>query len=75
MVISIHIDESVCKGCVLCLYYCPRGVFAMSDRLNRRGNQVVEVKDLARCTGCRLCEISCPDLAIFIDGVGEHEGA
>ena len=64
--LNLHIDEVVCKGCGLCLYYCPRDVFEFSDKRNEKGFTVVDVVNLSNCTGCRLCEIGCPDIAIFI---------
>ena len=65
--IQIHIDDSLCKGCALCVYYCPRDVLAMSPRANPKGYARVEIYDEAACVGCRLCEIACPDLAIYIE--------
>ena len=64
--IQIWIDSAVCKGCALCIHYCPRDVLHMSERRNQKGYAVAEVHGAADCTGCRLCEISCPDLAIHV---------
>jgi len=63
----IFIDGEVCKGCGLCIYYCPRDVLALSDQINVRGYSVAEVVNYENCTHCKLCEISCPDLAIFVE--------
>jgi 2-oxoglutarate ferredoxin oxidoreductase subunit delta len=63
----IHIDERVCKGCGLCVEYCPRGVLKLADKMNQKGYNVAEVIDLANCTGCLLCEVGCPDFAIYIE--------
>jgi 2-oxoglutarate ferredoxin oxidoreductase subunit delta len=66
MTIRIYIDANVCKGCGLCVYFCPREVLRLSTRRNQKGYTVAEVFDAGDCTGCRLCEISCPDVAIYV---------
>ena len=63
---TIYIDEKVCKGCRICVHFCPEGVLCMSKRVNAKGYPVVEVKSPEKCNKCRLCEISCPDLAIYL---------
>lgn len=63
----IHIDAAVCKGCGLCVYYCPKKVLRLSDQMNERGFKVIEVYNENDCIQCQLCEFSCPDLAIFIE--------
>lgn len=51
-----------CKGglCNICVNYCPEKVLAM-------GFLHVEVVDPDSCTKCMLCELRCPDFAIFVD--------
>jgi 2-oxoglutarate ferredoxin oxidoreductase subunit delta len=63
----IHIDGEVCKGCGLCIFYCPKDVLRLSDRINLRGYTVAEVYQAENCIQCRLCEYGCPDLAIFVE--------
>ena len=63
---KISVDERLCKGCELCIYFCPKEVFSMSDKINQKGYNVVGVIDPEQCTGCKLCEINCPDLALHI---------
>jgi len=63
---ALYIDEKLCKGCGLCVYYCPKGVLEMSDRRNEKGYNVVEVAHPEKCNSCKLCEISCPDFAIYV---------
>lgn len=62
----IVIDFEVCKGCDLCVFYCPRDVLQLSDQINAKGYNVVEVVNLDNCTGCNLCMNGCPDFAIFV---------
>jgi 2-oxoglutarate ferredoxin oxidoreductase subunit delta len=40
--------------------YCPEKVLDM-------GFRHVEVVNVDACTKCMLCEIRCPDFAIFVD--------
>ncbi len=49
-----------CKECAICLEFCPRQVLAAND-----DNKPV-VKNIENCSGCRLCEYRCPDLAITV---------
>ena len=37
-----------------------------SDRLNAAGYQSAEFKDNGGCTGCAICAIVCPEVAIEV---------
>ena len=63
----LYIDEEICKGCGLCVYYCARGVFEMTSKLNKKGFAFAGAAHPEKCTACKLCEINCPDLAIFVE--------
>lgn len=69
----VNIDELVCKGCGLCIYYCPKDVLKLSDQMNQKGYNIAEVINLDGCIGCRLCEIGCPDFAIYIEGESDEQ--
>jgi len=58
--VTIEINEEWCKGCAICVEFCPKAVLAM----NRRGKP--EVMDLEACTKCQLCDLRCPDFAITV---------
>ena len=64
---SVHIDERLCKGCGLCVHYCPCGSLSMSERRNQKGYTVAELSDLEKCKPCKICEIVCPDLAVYVE--------
>jgi len=64
---AVYIEERLCKGCGLCVYYCPKKVLTMSDRRNDKGYQVVEVCDPDQCNACKICEINCPDFVIYVE--------
>jgi len=65
---EIKINESWCKGCEICVEFCPHNVLIMKD-----GKAWVE--NLDQCTACGLCEIYCPDFAIevFVKNDATHE--
>ncbi len=68
---DIHhsIDQKWCKGCGICVHFCPKNVL----ELNRQG--IVFAARPEDCIACRLCELRCPDLAIQIitEEEMEHE--
>jgi 2-oxoglutarate ferredoxin oxidoreductase subunit delta len=49
-----------CKGCSLCVEFCPAGVLAFNDE----DRPVVAHPE--KCTACHWCDMHCPDLAIVI---------
>jgi 2-oxoglutarate ferredoxin oxidoreductase subunit delta len=54
-----------CKGCAFCVEYCPKDVLVMSDGFNKKGYHPPEVIKTGECVNCNLCEMICPDFAIF----------
>jgi 2-oxoglutarate ferredoxin oxidoreductase subunit delta len=54
-----------CKGCEFCVEYCPRDVLVMSREFNRKGYHPPQVVKAGECVNCNLCEMICPEFAIF----------
>ena len=48
-----------CKGCGICVAFCPKAVLEFSDEL---GKPVVARPE--DCIQCGMCELRCPDFAI-----------
>lgn len=67
----IHIIAERCKGCAFCVEFCPLDVLQLSTRFNCKGYHPPEIVDDIRCAACHLCEVVCPEFAIFVD---EHVG-
>ncbi len=66
---EIHIIVERCKGCQLCVAYCPRGVLEMSKLFNAKGYHPPQVLDAQGCVVCGLCEMLCPEFAIYTEEV------
>ncbi|MFC1619772.1 ferredoxin family protein [Candidatus Neomarinimicrobiota bacterium] len=62
---NLHINVERCKGCGFCEEYCPKDVLVMSTEYNRKGYHFPHVVKQGACVNCNLCEMICPDFAIF----------
>jgi 2-oxoglutarate ferredoxin oxidoreductase subunit delta len=62
---EVLIIKDRCKGCGFCVEYCPKDVLALSEEFNRKGYHPPEVVKTDECVNCNLCEMICPDFAIF----------
>jgi len=56
----MDVDFELCKGCQLCLDVCPKGVIAISDKLNSSSYHPAYYTG-ENCTGCGLCFYACPE--------------
>ena len=56
----VIIFDTWCKGCGLCVEFCPTGVLALDDD----GRPFVVAAE--KCTACHWCDVHCPDLAIIV---------
>ncbi|OQY59689.1 MAG: 4Fe-4S ferredoxin [Desulfobacteraceae bacterium 4572_88] len=54
------INEEWCKGCGICVHFCPKSVL----ELDERNKAVAARRD--DCICCKLCELRCPDLAMEV---------
>jgi 2-oxoglutarate ferredoxin oxidoreductase subunit delta len=60
----VLIAKERCKGCELCIEFCPRSVLVRSKDFNAKGyHYPLATND--GCINCRLCVTVCPEYAIF----------
>ncbi|MEW6047087.1 MAG: 4Fe-4S binding protein [Bacillota bacterium] len=65
--VAIVIDRDRCKGCELCIAFCPENVLALSSGdFNALGYRPATVVHPEACTGCTHCARMCPEAAITI---------
>lgn len=55
----IEVIERYCKGCSICVEFCPTKVLEMETF-------VVKVAKPEACIKCMQCELRCPDFAIKV---------
>lgn len=64
---KVKLNKDRCKGCLLCITYCPKGMLKKSKKLNKLGvYPVVFEGEEEGCIGCAFCAIVCPECGIEI---------
>ena len=58
---EVFIFPNRCKGCRICVEFCPTGVLAF---VPTQEHPVVAHPE--KCTACHWCDTHCPDLAIMV---------
>lgn len=57
---SVNVYKGWCKRCGICIAFCPNKVLSTGED----GFPITADPDA--CTGCRWCELRCPDFAIVV---------
>lgn len=63
---TIIINKDRCKACGFCIQFCPKQLLQMADDLNLRGIHYACMRGETECTGCAICGLVCPDVAIEV---------
>ena len=58
----LTVRPALCKGCEVCIEFCPKKVLTLE-----RKQQVVVADHIENCIACGMCELRCPDFAIYIE--------
>jgi 2-oxoglutarate ferredoxin oxidoreductase subunit delta len=64
---KIIIIADRCKGCDFCIEFCPNEVLTPSEQFNRKGYHPPEVIKAEDCVNCGLCQVICPEFAIYAE--------
>ena len=62
---TIEVIEKYCKGCHICVEFCPTKVLSLSSAFNSKGYHPPHMVAPEKCSGCDLCGMYCPDFAIY----------
>ncbi len=57
---AIKTNTRFCKGCGICVEFCPKKVLELDEM------QKIRVANAAACIACGQCELRCPDYAISL---------
>ncbi len=58
--VAIDVFKTWCKGCGICVSFCPKEVLALDE------DGQAYAKNLDACIACMQCELRCPDFAITV---------
>ncbi len=65
---KVSFVEEECKGCELCIHFCPKDILALDNtRINSSGYHPIAIFATDSCTGCGICALMCPDLVIRVE--------
>lgn len=62
----LKIERQRCKGCGLCVEFCPTHLLKLSDDLNSLGYHVAELPEPEKCNACALCAEMCPEAGMSV---------
>jgi 2-oxoglutarate ferredoxin oxidoreductase subunit delta len=63
---KITISREYCKGCEICISFCPKKTIALSSEMNSNGYLTAVSEKGDECTGCAICAVVCPEAAIEV---------
>ena len=68
--VTISIDYGLCTNCGICISHCPRDVLIWQEKAfeeDKHKIDIVQISDLSKCNGCRVCQKSCKVKAITLN--------
>ena len=62
---KVYTNTVRCKGCGYCINACPKDAISVSEHVNEKGYNTIEV-DEEKCVQCGACYKMCPDYVFEI---------
>ena len=62
---KLYMNPKRCKGCGYCINACPQDALSVSDFVNEKGYNTVQV-DETKCVACGMCYRVFPDYVFEI---------
>ena len=72
---QVLFNRDKCKGCELCVSFCPKKLLALDSTVNAKGYHPAGITNQEECIGCTSCALMCPDCCITINELEEGEEA
>jgi len=63
---NVKIDRELCKGCLVCIEFCPKKVIVPTEKVNAAGYIPVTPVNMKDCNGCGICAMVCAEVAIEV---------
>lgn len=63
---KVIFNKEKCKGCELCISFCPKKILHLDPEVNSHGYHPAGIRDQEACIGCQSCAVMCPDWCITI---------
>jgi 2-oxoglutarate ferredoxin oxidoreductase subunit delta len=63
----VYLIPERCKGCGICIAFCPSSILQESKEANGRGYHLPAIAKGKQdaCIHCQFCSLVCPEFAIF----------
>lgn len=68
---QVFIIPERCKGCKICIRFCPQQVLFESENTNDKGYHYPDIAPGKEndCVHCQFCALVCPEFAIYTTAV------
>ena len=64
---KVLFQRDKCKGCELCVSFCPKNILALDSAVNAKGYHPAVITDQEKCIACAMCATMCPDCVIKVE--------